>query len=217
MTRVLLYVPSHREIPEARESWIKQKAPDTWVDLFIMRYDPYPDRGPYDNLDVKSERARRMCLEGEYDYLFTVEDDIVLPDNALELLLKENAQVISGMIRCRWETSGDCRLSGRILDIEGPQDSDDRPLELEDIKHWGEIIECTGVSYGCLLIHKDLLGELEGIMGRDYEISKKLYSIKGSLPYHTGVLCGHVDENGNIIGVRTHGKLSPYRSFDLSP
>jgi len=217
MKRVLLYVPSYREIPEARESWIKQKASDVWADLFIVRYNPFPGGDSYNNLDVKSEIARKIAIDHEYDYFFNVEDDIVLPDNALELLLKENTKVVSGLYRLRWEKSGTCRLSVGIKDLNIPYSRKERPLEAEDIHQWGEIIECTHVSCGCLLIQRDVLPELEGVMGRDYLISLRLRQLGYTLFCHTGVLCGHVDQEGHNIGVRTHGSLSPYRSYDLSP
>jgi len=202
MLRVLLYVPSHREIPRARESWLRQRAYDAWVDVLIMRYDPCPDKGAYYNLVVKDEIARKMCLAGTYDYFWHVEDDIILPDRALELLLQEEAQLISGLHRCRPETGGTDRLSVSIADPEGPQDSDDRPLTLDDITHWGSIVKCTQVSNGCLLIHKDLLKDLEGVMGLDWKMCISMYPKYIPILCHTGVLCGHVGIDGTIWEVQ---------------
>ena len=217
MRRVLLYTPFYRDIPVARESWLKQKAPDTWVDIFIMRFDPLPDAGAYPNLAIKNELARRICITGDYDYIFIVEDDIVLPDNALELLLEVKAQVVTGLHRGRPETWGISGLCVRIADPDGPQDADDRPLEVKDVKNWGDVIEVTGSSQACLLISKKMLHVFDGIMGKDYEIYKRLSMFHIPLLCHTGVLCGHVDETGEIIGVKTHGNLPSYRSFDCSP
>jgi len=217
MKRVLLYVPLYREISIARESWIRQKAPDVWIDLFIMRYNPFPGENVYKNLEVKNELARRICIESEYDYLFIVEDDIILPDNALELLIKTNVKIISGLYRLRPETAFNNVLSARIYDPEGPQDSDDRYLEIEDIKYWGEIIECWFTCCGCMLIRKDFLIELKGFMKQDVDICQQAKNLYIPIYCHTGVLCGHVDKDGNTIGVKTHGKISPYRSYDLSP
>ena len=217
MRRVLEYIPFYRDIPVARESWLRQKAPDTWVDVLIMRFDPLPDAGAYPNLAIKNELARRMCITGDYDYLFIVEDDIVLPDDALEKLLTVNNPVVVGLHHGRPETWGICGLCVRIADPDGPQDADDRYLELKDVKNWGDIIECTSSSQACMLLSKKLLPLLEGVMGKDYEISRRLSTLSIPLLCHTGVLCGHVDETGEIIGVKTHGNLPPYRSFDCSP
>jgi len=216
MRRALLYVPSCRDIPVARESWLKQSAPDTWVDIYIESYNPLPGQGAYPNLTIKNELARRMCLAGGYDYLFIVEDDIVLPDDALIKLLEVNKPVVTALHRGRPETWGICGLCVRIADPDGPQDSDDRPLEIKDVKNWGDIIECTDSSQACMLIERSLLHLLEGVMGKDYEISKRLQTLHIPLLCHTGVLCGHVNETGEIIGVKTHGNLPPYRSYDLS-
>ena len=217
MRRVLLYVPLYRDIPQARESWFIQSSHDAWVDVFIMRYNPFPDKGVYDNLAVKDKIARKMFLAGGYDFFFHVEDDIILPKYALHLLLQENVPLISGLYRCRPETGGTYRMAERILDIEGPQDADDRPLELRDIKNWGNIIECTQAGNGCLLIRKDVMTELEGVMGLDWKIYERLSPEYIKVLCHSGVICGHVDETGEIIGVKTHGNLPPYRLFDCSP
>ena len=217
MRRVLEYVPFYRDIHVARESWFRQRATDTWVDVLIMRFDPLPDAGAYPNLAIKNELARRLCITGDYDYLFIVEDDIVLPDDALEKLLTVDKPVVVGLHRGRPETWGICGLCVRIADPDGPQDADDRPLEVKDVKNWGDIIECTNSSQACMLLSKKLLPLLEGVMGKDYEISRRLSTLHIPLLCHTGVLCGHVDETGEIIGVKTHGNLPPYRSFDCSP
>ena len=217
MRRVLLYVPLYRDIPVARESWIKQQAPDTWVDVYIERYNPLEGQGAYPNLTVKSEIARQIVLASLYDYLFIVEDDIVLPDDALEKLLAVDKPIVVGLHRGRPETWGISGLCVKIADPDGPQDADDRPLELTDVKNRGEIISVTYGSQACMLITRELLLEFEGVIGKDYEISKRLPELKIPLLCHTGVLCGHVDETGQIIGVKSHGCLPSYRMFDCAP
>jgi len=217
MRRVLLYAPLYRDIPVARESWLRQQAPDTWVDVYMERYNPLEGQGAYPNLAIKNEIARQIVLACLYDYLFIVEDDIVLPDDALEKLLMVDKPIVVGLHRGRPETWGICGLCVRIADPEGPQDADDRPLEVKDVKNWGEIIECTSSSQACMLIKRELSIELEGVIGKDGEISRRLSTLHIPLLCHTGVLCGHVDETGEIIGVKTHGNLPPYRSFDCSP
>lgn len=217
MRRVLLYVPFYRDITVARESWIRQDAQDTWVDLYIERYNPMQGQGAYPNLIIKSEIARQIVIACLYDYLFIVEDDIVLPDDALEKLLTVENPIVVGLHRGRPETWGVCGLCVRVADPDGPQDADDRPLTVDDIKNWGEIINCTTSSQACMLITRELLLKLEGAIGKDYEIGKRLSELYIPLLCHTGVLCGHVDETGEIMGVKTHGNLPSYRMFDCSP
>ena len=217
MRRVLLYAPLYRDIPVARESWLRQQAPDTAVDLYIPRWNPLPGAGPYPNLDVKSEIARKIAIVGDYDYLWSVEDDIVLPDDALFKLLAVDNAIASGIYRHRPETTFNTTLDVRVSDPQGPQDADDRPIELRDIEGEERVIQCSLLTTGCLLIKKELFPVLEGIMGRDYKISNLMNQKGIKMLCHSGVLCGHVDVFGEIIGVKTHGNLPPYRLFDCSP
>ena len=201
MCRVLLYVPLHREIPAARASWIAQYAPDTEIDVFIMRWEPHPGKGAYENLDEKSEAARRVAVVGRYDYLFIVEDDVILPTDALARLLSVEASFVVGLYRGRPENWGSKRLSVRIADPDGPQSADDRPLELTDIPANNQIVSCTGIALGCTLIHRSLFECIDWVLGRDYELGKML--LRNSIPLlcHTGVRCGHVTAKGEIIEV----------------
>ena len=201
MRRVLLYVPMHRELPVARSSWFMQYAPDTEIDIFIMRSNPHPGKGAYPNLDIKNEAARRAAIVGRYDELFIVEDDVVLPVDALAELLSAHAPFIVALYRGRPENWGSDRLSVRIYDPEGPQDADDRPLELMDIPADNPIITCTGIAMGCTLIHRTLFETIEGVVGRDYELGKRLMENGIPMLCHTGVRCGHVTAKGEIIEV----------------
>jgi len=216
MRRVLLYVPSHREIPEARESWLRQKASNTWVDVFIMRYDPFPDEGAYPNLRVKNKIAKAMFIAGQYDYFFHVEDDVILPADALELLMAAHVPIIAGIGRLRPENSGDCHITVRIKDPDKRSSSDDRPLELLDINEERRIIECTGIWYGCTLIDSEFLNLLGDDVGEDWKFTRVANEHGLQLYAHTGVRCGHVDKDGNVWRIEDYGPVPINCSYDLS-
>lgn len=201
MRRVLLYVPWHRELPVARASWFMQYSPDTEVDILVMRWEPRPGEGAYPNLDEKNEAARRAAIVGRYDYLFIVEDDVILPVDALAGLLSVHTVFVVGLYRGRPETWGTDRLSVRIYDPEGPQDADDRPLELSDIPPDNPIVKCTGIALGCTLIKNSVLESIEGVIGQDYLLGKRLVEHGIPLLCHTGVRCGHVTAKGETIEV----------------
>jgi len=182
-------------------TWFMQYSPDTEVDVLVMRWEPYPKQGAYDNLDVKNEAARRAAIVGRYDYLFIVEDDIVLPLDALSKLLSVRAPFVVGLYRGRPENWGTKRLSVRIADPDGPQSADDRPLELKDIPQDNPIVTCTGIALGCTLIARTIFETVEGVIGRDYLLGKRLLEHGIPLLCHTGVRCGHVTAKGETIEV----------------
>jgi len=217
VNRVLLYVPSYRDIPVARDSWLVQKADDSWVDVFIMKYNPHEPPQPYLNQNLKAEIARKMFIAGDYDYMFHVEDDIILPSHALQKLLSAKKEIISGIFCLRPEVSGTNAFAARIIDIEGPQASDDRYLTKKDIKDPGEIIQCTLTGLGCLLIARRLLHEIKDVWGIDWKLDKELMTKHIPLYVHTGVWCGHIDSTGKIWRPEDNELVTPYRSYDLSP
>ena len=201
MYKVLLYIPVYRSCAIARAKWHLQKDKGFELDLYVMDWTPYPGENAYKNLDEKNELARRIAIIGWYDYLWIVEDDIVLPCNALSRLLEVNADCVVGLYRGRPEHWGTDRLSVRIADPNGPQDADDRPLELKDIPADNPVVRCTGIALGCTLLHRKLFNMLEGVIGRDYEVSKRFQENGVSMLCHTWVRCGHIDKKGEIIEV----------------
>lgn len=201
MIRVLLSVSHNRYVEGALESCLCQGSEAVSVDLFIQRFNPFPGGSPYENLEIKNDTARRIALEGEYDYLLNVEDDIILPGHAVDLLIDADRALVSGLYRLRAEHSGDNHLAARIYDPDVNGGSDDRYLVKKDIQFFGDIIECTMTGIGCILIRSDLLKELGGCMGHDVKICRRAYELCVIPAVHTGVCCIHVNGNNERIEV----------------
>src|SRR4030095_15258576 len=107
------------------------------------------------NVGAQYQRARSLCLAGNYDALLTVEDDMVIPPDALEKLWHTDAPVVYGVYLLRHGTPAlntwqylDNKNLGMTLSLY--------PNELRKYwrQGWGQV---SGVGWGCTLIRRQVL------------------------------------------------------------
>jgi|GEM_PF-4369597 len=166
------------------------------VDWLYTVHNPYEPQNWYKNVSYKFAKARIFALEGGYDYLFNVEWDLVLPQDALYLLAKEFQPVISGLYRFRPEHSGTDAYAARIWDVPGPQPADDRYIELHKDFEYGDVVRCTFVGFGCLLIHRKVLQQIDLAHYEDTTFCKACEEADIPVYVHTGVRCVHIGDRG---------------------
>lgn len=162
--------------------------------------DNHPPEKLYENLKEKMNKAREIFLQGKWEYFFNVEQDILLPSGALEKLIKDDLPVVSGLYRYRPSKHGHDRFMPRIYDPEGPQDADDRNPELHKDFEYGDILKCTFVPFGCLLIKRWVLDKIEFRDGGDVDFCKDAWNEGIEVYVDTGIYCGHIEPSGKIIG-----------------
>lgn len=152
-----------------------------------------PHARPYDNITHNYERARRAALEGGYDYLLTVESDMIVPPDTIGKLLACDADVAYGLYvfrhgRRNW--SAYTELEAR----RGVSLSSDRDAARAA---WGKIVDVAGVGMGCTLISRKVLGGVNFRMGdndrvaNDWQFALDLQAAGYSQRAHLGVVCGH--------------------------
>ena len=123
----------------------------TWQ---ITRRNPYP---PPDvrNVDIQYQRIREVFLAGEYDALWLVEHDMVIPPDALQKLCDTDAPVVYAPYMLRhgrpvlsaWRYENERNL-GMSLSLY--------PAELKAAQRAGVVRTC-GVGFGCTLIQRPVL------------------------------------------------------------
>lgn len=90
----------------------------------------------------------REALKGDFEWLFLLEHDVILPDNTLVTLNKYMREakypVVSGLYYSRGRPSEPLTFRGRGTGV------------YTDWKH-GDLVWCDGVPTGCLLIHHSIL------------------------------------------------------------
>lgn len=161
-TRVLCYcaVNLKRRFPEA-EATIRQIEGVTNL-MFDERDDPA--KPWYANVLKKYRYARWLTLAGNYDGLLLAESDMLIPSNALERLARLDAPVAYGLYCLRhgvayWnvcvaleETAG-AFLSDQLV-------RENAPAEWESAKN-GAPTQAYGVGFGCTLIRRDVLEQID--------------------------------------------------------
>jgi len=163
------------------------------LDVMILTEDPYP--GEWDrNIGHKLNRARTYAISQGYDYLWIIESDIVVPSQALPMLLELKADVACGLTPERPTKVGTDRF---IVEMSW----NGNPGAREAIPK-GQSFRIPGVgSYTCTLVARRLFEaevfpeQLAGDMAWYWKIQKAGFVVM----VHPGVLCGHVDRDGRVI------------------
>ena len=160
-------------------------------DMLFMPYNPFStvksDWGQ--NIVLKQNKAKEIALKHGYTHLFSVEADVILPSFALRKLLENDLDIVAGVYRLHSHSEG---LEGQLT---GFKKKIDRYEAIEAGKdfNWGDIIEVDFLSYGCNLIKKKVLENIDFGIGLDAEFSVNCKNKGFRLFCDTGILCGHID------------------------
>lgn len=200
--RLLLYTPTYAGglLAECRESVLGQRYEGEW-EWVVDSDDPFP---PPDHRNVlaKYRRAKAKTLEGGYDALVTVEQDMILPPDALAKLAGTAAGVVFGVYVLRhgsnvlnaWQYKGDRNL-GMSLSLY--------PNELRILRRAG-VGRVSGVGWGCTLIRRDVLERAPLSDGGGEcpagDIPFALWCLRNGVVMMArfDVECGHVEE-GRVL------------------
>ena len=199
--KILTYVPLAPTTPRIYARTIQS--------LFRMRWDhpmpvvfgreDCPSESKYRNIVSKHEDARRMTLDGGYDALFLVENDMILPEDALEKLSAVDTDVAYGLYvnRHGWHKW----LCYTYVDAYGGTSLSE---DMERARRaWGQPFESRGVGMGCTLIHRHVLEALPFRYDETEAVSDDwLFSLdcieRGfRQTHHLGVACGHISKPQN--------------------
>ena len=188
MIKILAHFVQHLKIEEAINAFLNIDTNGYQVDFFIDAYDPLfssyddkmDDNGKH-NLLFKMRKARRLVLQGDYDYLFNVEHDVVVPKDALVKLVEAKKNLICGLYRYRHTRCKEEMLM--------PQFAGAKPLA----KPGDEILNACVIPWGCTLFSQYILDVLPfgNLMDGQYCGECKKLGIPRWV--HTGVMCKHID------------------------
>jgi len=120
-----------------------------------------------DNVIYCANMLREKVLSEGYDYLLMLESDVVPPRDIIERLLKLDSKVASGVIFHVYGTrdeNGNKVLNHRAL-IALRQDKKNPQMisffKVEQVMQADYPIEVDYASFGCIMIHKDVLKEFK--------------------------------------------------------
>jgi len=153
-----------------------------------------PVGSKYVDICAKHNEARQMTLDGNFDALFLVENDMVIPADALTRLTALDADVAYGLYVARhglhqWLCYTYLGDTGGVSLT--PQDELRREV-------WGKPFASQGVGMGCTLIHRHVLEAFEFRTHPDDDVADDwMFSLDciaaGFRQVHDlGVVCGHI-------------------------
>jgi len=203
--RVLIHCPIGFWQPKSYESIMNLDTSDLEVDIFFTVSNPidpsYNMKGIETNprwrynIAYKMNKAREIVLNEDYDYLFNVEHDMIIPENALKKLIDyiDYNTVVGGLYRCRKIRNPKNPLCFHIKLPDG------RGVWVDDNYIEGkEKIEVYVIPFGCTLIGREVLEQVEFDPGIDGTFASKTDNLGIKKYIITSVICGHIDRDGII-------------------
>lgn len=128
-------------------------------------------KAPYFESPIQSISASRnllieKTLKEDYDYYFSLDQDVIPPSNILEKLVSHNKKAICGIyFNHIIQPNGFSKLSPGIYKvIPGTQDESDLPSmeEISKKELWEDkLLRVVSCGAGCLLLHKTILKQLK--------------------------------------------------------
>jgi len=145
--------------------------------------------------------AREHVLHNDYDFLMTIEADIVVPPDALKRLIECDSDVSYGLYVFRRG-----RMSWSAYDtvesIRGHSISETPDLARE---LWGQIIDVQGVGLGATLLTRkalETLGSFEPwtVAGYDcdWTLARRANELGLIQRSNLSVVCGHITQNPSL-------------------
>ena len=189
--------------PETTQAIMNMDIAGYEVDWLLTRDNPYPQKKWQDNLIWNLNKAQKMARG--YDYLMTIEHDIVVPVDTLIKLINCNVAVVSGLYRLRpGHGANPDNIPLAVLKFEpGIEEGLPGSLTYHSLgEKWLEgkdiIVQVDAVGYGCCLFRNDIL-YIPFDMDLDY--SHRLKTNGVPMYVCSQVKCDHIDEDGSIIKV----------------
>lgn len=169
--------------------------------LFVKNDQPEGDL--YDRLTALYQMVRERFLAGPYDALWTVEADMVVPQDALSRLLSAQADVAYGLYVWR---HGAQHLWSAYQATRGTMCSmwDMDPDAAKRALLAGAALPVAGVGLGCTLIRRHVLERLPFRHGADPICNDWYFALDCQFTGHKqvcdfGVVCGHITPMGRVL------------------
>lgn len=159
MKRILLAIPTNKNIENDTVKSITDLIVPEGYKLDFQYFYGYA-------IDQVRNLAANFALINNYDYMFCVDSDIILPNDALVKLLQANRPIASGVYRQR---KFDANIPELFLGLDVVEDEEKKTLcfnmtredlaKFESKNEYSHEIEACG--FGCVLIAREVLEKIE--------------------------------------------------------
>jgi len=160
-------------------------------------------KGPYFESAIKRiiesrNLLRKYALDNDYDYFFSLEQDVIPGKDVLKKLISHNKEVVSGIYLVHNIINNKRVLIPQAF-IELPNKIDNLPnmrwLTREEF-YSNKLMKIVSCGMGCVLIHKNVLGQIEFRSENDV-FDDRFFGIdlyKKDIPIYcdAGVKCKHL-------------------------
>lgn len=145
---------------------------------------------------ISRNMLARRAVDGNYDYILYVDADMVIPENALDLLLQGDADVVSGLYPKRSD-----RTVANVY-----RESPGSGLPYAQADGLPPRIPISFCGFGCALVKVDLFKRLEypyfqfcefpnyDYLSEDFFFCQEALRIGATIEADTRVRCGHILE-----------------------
>ena len=193
--KILAFVPASRTYALSIDSIFRLDWGEHDV-MLVYEFGSDSSANRWENVTRKYQKARQMMLDGGYDALLTLEDDIIVPEDALLRLVDLEADIAYGLTVQR---HGDHAWSAGKR--SGPGDFHQPWTQTRSV--WGTVIDVEGCGLFCTLIQRRVLEtldfELRGSRCCDFYLAVDAKAKGFSQKCDTRVQCGHLIDAHNIV------------------
>jgi len=196
MIRVLIAVPTFENIhPETFAAIYNMDIPkDVTTDFrYVKGYDCAMTRN----------KIAQMAIDGEYDYLFTIDSDVIVPKDALYNLLERKPNVVFGAYPRKNDPT-----RTEIFDVRQSEYSNKARWTVDALRKFkGNRVEIRGGGAGCCLIKTSILKEVgypqflyviynqeHSFLSEDLYFCTKVRDLNYKLYVDTRVICKHIGQ-----------------------
>ena len=186
--RILIATPTSRFIEnETFYSIYKQNVPEG-VELDFMFTTNYA-------VDTGRNILARYAIEHEFDYIFWVDADIVLPEDALEKLISHNKDIVSG--------SYAMKALGKAIPIAMIRTSMNKYASIRIDSYLGHkgLIKLDCIGFGCVLTKVEIFKKMKTpyfkyteTLGEDAYFCRRAQKLGYEIYIDNTILCGHKGE-----------------------
>lgn len=184
MKKILIAIPTAKYIePETMKSIYDLEVPDGYQTEFQFFYGY--------NIDQVRNLIAHWIVNG-YDYLFSVDSDIIFSKDTLKKMLSHNVDYVSGVYRQR--------LPNQVLEV---YDLEQRNIPVEKLP-LNQLIRIGGSGFGCVLVKKEVFVNVgypyfvyhsalnhADTFSEDMDFCKKAMSAGHELYCDTSIICDH--------------------------
>lgn len=222
--RVLLFTPRLRAFGRSLVSAYRMR--QAWgrpIDCLEIQHDqPHPD-GNQNVLHLYREARRVLLANPHYTHLLTLEDDMVVPENALTLLMDLDAPVAYSVYCWRWGPPHRLSAYRYVFDGSGASWGTDEPHTARRYLETARPIDVAGLGLGCTLIRRDVLEAIDFRLGgkaaNDWYFAVDCQKAGARQVAHFGVVSGHIrlDPSARVIWPdKDEPSLFRYEYFEVA-